>query len=208
MNGAACGCCYVRNPRSCFPCMFTTGFWFVRIYGLFHRRLCKVTKTASQSSVDLHCLCMSWEMFRTRQIEKVETGRSVLLPWAELDVKSQRGGTQVSWTDGAAGSYCHSQHVKPCLPMVSWAGCSSTWRRRACCTTLLSCCWGLSSSRTSAEPGDLVTTYSMRQRLCLDGWHISAGTTLPAQRIHLCVAAAELRQLPQTIAARTCPSQP
>lgn len=65
-------------------------------------------------------------MFTSQQIEKIETGRSVLLPWAELDVKSQHEGNHVSRTDEAAGPYCQSQHVKHCLLMVSWAGCS--WR--------------------------------------------------------------------------------
>lgn len=39
---------------------------------------------ASLSSADLHCLCVTWEMFTSHRIQKIETGRSVLLPWAEL----------------------------------------------------------------------------------------------------------------------------
>ena len=65
---------------------------------------------------------MTWEMFTSHQIEKTETSRSVLLPWAELDVKSQQEATQVSRMDEAAGPYCQSQHVKPCPPVASWAG--------------------------------------------------------------------------------------
>lgn len=105
MSGAVRGCCCVRTPRSCFPCCFpTTGLWIVRIYGLLCRRLCKVTETASLSSVDLRCLYVSWETFTSQQIETIETSRSVLLPWAQLDVKPQHEGTQVSQMDEAVES--------------------------------------------------------------------------------------------------------
>lgn len=113
-----------EEPKELLPLRVHHRLFVCKDLWAVSRWLCKVTKTSSQASADLHCLCVSWEMFTTRQIPKVETGRSVFLPWVELDVKSQCGGTQVSWTDEEAGPCCQSQHVKPCLPMVSWAGCS------------------------------------------------------------------------------------
>lgn len=48
----------------------------------------------------------------------------MLLPWAELHVKSQHEGAQVSQMDEAAGPYCQLQYIKLFPLMASWAGCS------------------------------------------------------------------------------------
>lgn len=194
--GAICGCCCVKNPRNFLPCIFTTNLWLVRIYWLFHRWLCKLTKTSSLSLADLHWFYWNLEVFTSQQTEKDwnQQVSGATMGWAEetcLDVKYQHKGTQVPWMDEAAGPYCGSQHVwtLPIVGELRWLLPVSKEQHLHCSLLLL---WGLRRRRrTHAEPG-----FFMRQQLCLVWWHFSAGTTPPAEGIHLCVATAEVKQLP------------
>ncbi|CAM9873747.1 unnamed protein product, partial [Bubo scandiacus] len=75
---------FVQDPQTCkCSCKFTDSRCKSRQLELNERTcrcekprrwLWKVMKTASLSSVDLHCLYVTWEMFTSHQIEKIETG--------------------------------------------------------------------------------------------------------------------------------------
>lgn len=127
-----------------------------------------MTKTASLSSLDLHCLCVTWEMFTSHQTEKIETSRSVLVPWAELQrpLWMWNGSMGELRMDEAAGPCCQFQHVKPCPLLASCAGCSQSLEEKSMLHPSLFLPLRAQESRTPAEPDGLVATYSRRQCGC------------------------------------------